>query len=185
MGALSVVKIDRNLLTFKDIVLRQQAIEVPIHNSEYLKLCQKLSLDMFEVMYASDGAAIAAPQVGISLRLVAMDPAGLKFGPHVLINPTIESTSQEEEEGDEGCLSLPLLMGTVRRSKEIFVKAYNLKGELEEYHLKGWLARVFQHEIDHLDGILYPDHVREGDLVDVETGTRRRALAAIHKLMEE
>lgn len=185
MGALSLVKIDETLLDLKDIILRQKVSDVPVHDQDFLKLCQRLALDMFEIMYATDGAAIAAPQVGVSLRLVALDPASIKFGPHVLINPVIDSMSEDEEEGYEGCLSLPLLNGKVFRSREIHVRAFNLKGELQEYHPKGWLARVFQHEIDHLDGILYPDRLKPDDaLIRTEANARERALRSITKLIE-
>lgn len=183
MGALSVVKINRELLSLRDIVLRQKAVPVPVQDEYYLTLCRKLALEMFDVMYASDGAGLAAPQVGISLRLVTVHPSSIKFGPAVLINPVIEFMSDEKEEGDEGCLSLPALMGTVQRAKEVQIKAYNLQGELKEYHAHGWLARIFQHEIDHLDGILYADRVTSEDkLIDTSPGSRRRALEAMRKL---
>ena len=184
MGALSIVTVDPELLALKDIVLRQKAIDVRI-DDEMLKLCQKIVLEMFEVMYKSDGAAIAAPQVGIPLRLVALDPARVKFGPHVLINPVILNSSETQVGDFEGCLSLPLYTGKVYRSTEVHVQAYNLQGNLEDYQVDGWLARVFQHEIDHLDGFLYPDRLRpEDDLVANESGARRRALNSVADLIE-
>ena len=163
MGSLSIVTINPDLLTFKDNILRHQCIAIPMLDETNLKLCEELALAMFEVMYAYDGAALAAPQVGVSLRLVVMDPAGMDFGPHVLINPEIISKSETEVDGDEGCLSLPSYMGTVSRSTEIHVHSFNLKGEPQEFDAKDWLARIFQHEIDHLDGILYADHLKANE----------------------
>jgi peptide deformylase len=182
MSSLSVVTIGPELLSVRDTVLRQRAAEVRVEDAEQLELCRKLALEMFEVMYANDGAGLAAPQVGISLRLVVMDPAGIDFGPHVLINPVIEHKGEEEEEGFEACMSLPYCKGKVLRSAKVLVRACNLKGELEEYEARGWLARVFQHEVDHLDGILYPDRLRSEDSL-VQLDARREASAAIEKLV--
>lgn len=113
IGAVSVVTIDPKLLSLKDIVLRQRSLVIQVEDAEFLELCNKLALEMFEVMYATDGAATAAPSVGIPLRLVVMDPASLDFGPHVLINPAITSRTEKEEIGAEGCLSLPGYMGRI------------------------------------------------------------------------
>lgn len=185
MGALSVVTINPNLLSFEHIVLRQRADDVPIHSAEFLEVCHTLTSEMFEVMYAYDGAALAAPQVGIPLRLVVMDPAGLDFGPHVLINPVVLYKAETEEPGNEGCLSIPLYTGKVYRCTEVHVQAYDLRGETKEYKATGWLARIFQHEIDHLEGILYPDHLKpEDSLVMSGTVAHRRALSAMKKLEE-
>lgn len=185
MGALSIVTINPSLLSLKHIVLRQRADEVPIHDAKLLEMCRTLAPEMFEVMYAHDGAALAAPQVGIPLRLVVMDPQSLDFGPHVLINPVILYKSETEEPGNEGCLSIPLYIGKVYRSTEVHVQAYDLRGEIKEYKVKGWLARIFQHEIDHLEGILYPDRLKPGDnLVMAGTVAHRRALSAMKKLEE-
>ncbi len=186
MGALSFVTLDPELLALKDIILRQKAVDVQVDNAEMLKMCNKIALEMFEVMYKSDGAGIAAPQVGIPLRLVTMDPARLKFGPHVLINPIILSSSETQVGDFEGCLSLPLCTGKIYRSTEVHVQAYNLQGNLEDYHADGWLARIFQHEIDHLDGLLYPDRFRpEDNLLPTESGARRRAIDSLAKSIEE
>jgi peptide deformylase len=185
MGALSIVTINPSLLSLKHIVLRQRADEVPIHDAKFLEMCRTLAPEMFEVMYAHDGAALAAPQVGIPLRLVVMDPQSLDFGPHVLINPVILYKSETEEPGNEGCLSIPLYIGKVYRSTEVHVRAYDLRGEIKEYKVTGWLARIFQHEIDHLEGILYPDRLKPGDnLVMAGTVAHRRALSAMKKLEE-
>jgi peptide deformylase len=85
----------------------------------------------------------------------------------------------------EGCLSLPLFNGKVYRSTEVHVQAYNLQGKLDDYQVDGWLARVFQHEIDHLDGLLYTDRLRpEDNLIKTDAKSRRRAINSLAKLAE-
>lgn len=185
MSALSVVTIDSDLLTLMDIVLRQEAREIQVDDADSLTLCQKLAVEMFELMYLSDGAGLAAPQVGIPIRLVVVDPSNLDFGPHVLINPTIQFKSETEEAANEGCLSIPRRVGRVFRSTEVVVHAYNLKGMLEEYSATGWLARVFQHEIEHLNGVLYPDRLRGNEsLIVTEKAMRRKAEKTVKGLIK-
>jgi peptide deformylase len=187
MSALSLVTIDSELLTLKDIVLRQRAHDIPLQGITDSGLYQMLALEMFEIMYASYGAALAAPQVGIPLRLVVMDPVRLDFGPHVLINPIILYKGEAEEVEVESCLSLPCCAGKIYRSVKLQVIAYNLSGEKEEYTAEGLLARIFQHEIDHLEGILYPDLLRPGDCLQrsyTYKGARRKAIEAL-KIQQE
>jgi peptide deformylase len=186
MSVLSIITIDSELLDLRDIILRQIALEVPVYDSKFLTLCQKLAVEMFKLIYSNDGAALAAPQVGIALRLIVMDPKKLDFGPHVLINPVIEYKSEEEVIGLEGCLSLPSYKGEVPRSAQVLVRAYDLRGELKHYHAKGWLARIFQHEIDHLDGVLYPDLFKRGDwlLESDDSDGESKAEKVIEKLLE-
>src|SRR5579863_3792134 len=114
MPTLSIVTIDEEMLDLKENVLRQKALEVPVYTSWYLKWCEKIALEMFEIMYTTYGAALAAPQVGIQLRLIVMDPARVNFGPHALINPIITYKADNEEASSENCLSLPQLCGRVR-----------------------------------------------------------------------
>jgi len=136
MSALSVVTIPPEFLSMKENVLRGIAKEIsPL--SEWLPTCRSLALEMFEVMYAADGAALAAPQAGVSLRMVVLDPAGIRFGPHVLINPLITQSSELEVEAEEGCLSLPGVVGKVPRASEVILDAYSLRGEKEQYKAKG------------------------------------------------
>ncbi len=121
--------------------------------------------DMIDTMYESNGVGLAAPQVGILKRIVVID---VGEGPHVLINPVIFSKSGEQT-GEEGCLSVPGKAGIVTRPNLVTVRALN--ENMEEYELtgEGLLARAICHECDHLDGILYVDHVEGGvkGLVDV------------------
>ena len=123
---------------------------------------QNLIDDMIETMYEENGVGLAAPQVGILKRLVVIDVGD---GPIVLINPVITETSGEQT-GDEGCLSVPGKAGQVTRPYVATVKALNENMEPIEITGEGLLARAICHECDHLDGILYVDHV-EGELHDV------------------
>ena len=123
---------------------------------------QNLIDDMFETMYEENGVGLAAPQVGILKRLVVIDVGD---GPIVLINPVITETSGEQT-GDEGCLSVPGKAGQVTRPYVATVKALNENMEPIEITGEGLLARAICHECDHLDGILYVEHV-EGELHDV------------------
>ena len=118
--------------------------------------------DMIDTMYEAMGVGLAAPQVGILKRIVVID---VGEGPIVLINPEILETSGEQT-GEEGCLSVPGKAGLVTRPN--YVKAKALNEDMEEFIIEGeeLLARALCHEIDHLDGIVYVDHV-EGELMNV------------------
>lgn len=120
---------------------------------------QELIHDMFDTMYEAFGVGLAAPQVGILKRIVVIDCGD---DPIVLINPEIVETDGEQT-GDEGCLSVPGMAGTVTRPNYVKVRALN--EDMEEIELEGTelLARAFCHEIDHLDGKMYTELV-EGDL---------------------
>lgn len=126
------------------------------------KKIQNLIDDMIETMYEENGVGLAAPQVGILKRLVVIDVGD---GPIVLINPEIIETSGEQT-GDEGCLSVPGKAGQVTRPNVVTVRAMDENMEPFEITGEGLLARAICHECDHLDGILYVEHV-EGELHDV------------------
>lgn len=122
--------------------------------------------DMLETMYDAQGVGLAAPQVGILKRIVVVDCSPEGDDPIVLINPQIVEMSGEQK-GGEGCLSVPGKVGVVTRANYCKVKALNENMEEVVYEGTELLARAFQHEIDHLDGILYTTHV-EGELMDNE-----------------
>lgn len=119
--------------------------------------------DMLDTMYDAYGVGLAAPQVGVLKRIVVID---VGEGPIVLVNPEIIETSGEQT-GDEGCLSVPGKAGIVTRPNVVKVRALDKDMKPIEMEGEGLLARAFCHEIDHLDGILYVDHV-EGELHDME-----------------
>ncbi|HEV8579304.1 MAG TPA: peptide deformylase [Thermoanaerobaculia bacterium] len=139
---------------------------------------RKLAADMVETMHAAPGVGLAAPQVGVELRLavvdtsVGEDPSQLK----ILVNPEI--VRREGQEADiEGCLSLPGINDKVERPLNITVRAQDLAGKPFELPAEGYLARAICHEVDHLDGILFTDHLR---------GLRReRARRQLKRLAEE
>ena len=116
--------------------------------------------DMADTMYASDGAGLAAPQVGILKRVCVVDVGDRLYE---LVNPEIVSR-EGEQEGPEGCLSVPGRAGIVKRPMKVLIKAQNAKGEPIEVAGEGFLARALCHEIDHLDGVLYVD-IMERELV--------------------
>jgi peptide deformylase len=128
-----------------------------------------LIADMFETMKAANGAGLAAPQIGVDLQLVifgtdAPNPRYPDAPPvprTILINPVITPLSQEEEEGWEGCLSVPGLRGVVPRWKAIRYTGFDPKGNAIDRTADGFHARVVQHEVDHLLGKLYPMRVRD------------------------
>lgn len=134
-----------------DPVLRVVAKEVTKFNSNL----QKLLKDMAETMYDAEGVGLAAPQIGISKRVIIVD-VGDENGLIEMVNPVI--VEQEGEQlGPEGCLSIPNLNGDVSRAESIVVKGQNSAGETFTVNASGYLARAFQHEIDHLNGILFTD----------------------------
>ena len=143
-----------------DSVLRKKCKPV----TEMTPRLSQLIDDMFDTMYEADGVGLAAPQVGILKRIVVIDVTG--EDPILLINPVILSTDGEQT-GYEGCLSVPGKTGVVTRPNHVKVKAYN--ADMEEFTLEGeeLLARAICHELDHLDGKLYVDRV-EGELMNTE-----------------
>jgi peptide deformylase len=118
---------------------------------------QRLAHDMLETMYPAAGIGLAAPQVGVQKRVVVVD---VGEGPLVLVNPTIYA-AEGEQLGLEGCLSLPDLVGEVRRAEWVTVNGLNGQGRPVRLESEGLLARVLQHEIDHLDGILFVARVED------------------------
>ncbi len=151
----------RNIRTLGDDILRKHCREV----KEVTPKLQELIDDMYDTMYEAQGVGLAAPQVGILKRIVVIDTDG---EPYTMINPKILEVSGEQE-GSEGCLSVPGKAGHVKRPNYVKAEAYDENMERYEVEAEGLLARAICHELDHLDGKLYVDLV-EGELYDVETG---------------
>lgn len=120
---------------------------------------RKLASDMLETMRAAPGVGLAAPQIGISDRLIAVEYDDESY---VLANPDLVWRSHETAVGEEGCLSLPSLYGDVERAVRVRVHGLDLTNRHVTIEAEDWLARIFQHEIDHLDGILFPDRMAPG-----------------------
>ena len=141
--------------TYPDPVLRKVCKPIETIHDEMVTLCD----DMVETMRLAQGAGLAANQVGVSIRLMVLDPRTKKNDkPIILINPVI-SEQNSEEITEEGCLSLPKFYEYVKRAKRVFVTGINIKGEPFEMECDGFMARAVQHELDHLNGVLLIDHL--------------------------
>ena len=147
----------RQIRKWGDSILTKQAKEITEMNGRISALID----DMLETMYEADGVGLAAPQVGILRRIAVVD---IGDGPIVLVNPQIIEEDGEQT-GDEACLSLPGKAGEVKRPNHVIVHAFDK--EMEEYEIEGeeLLARALCHEIEHLDGHMYMEHVI-GDIHD-------------------
>lgn len=131
----------------------------------------KLAREMLLVMYAAEGIGLAAPQVGINKRLMVYNESGDRskwLDEVIMVNPVVTEFSDATDIEIEGCLSFPDMNGLVQRSKWIKVEAMNLKGKKMKKKFKGWEARIFQHEYDHLDGAVYIDRLEEESKPEVE-----------------
>lgn len=154
-----------SILRMGDPRLRQVAAPVARFD---LPALDALVADLFETMEAADGAGLAAPQIGVPLRVMIF---GMESNPRypdaapvpttVLFNPTFEVLDETREPGWEGCLSVPGMRGVVARPRRIRYRGLDAKGEPFDCEASGFHARVFQHEYDHLDGILYPDRIED------------------------
>lgn len=131
----------------------------------------KIAKEMFLVMYATKGVGLAAPQVGINKRLMVYNESGDSkkwMQETIMVNPKIVEFSEAKEWDEEACLSFPEMGGDVERSKWIKVEAQNLKGKKMKKKFKGWEARIFQHEYDHLDGTVYIDRLTDQGRAEVQ-----------------
>ena len=152
----------RKIVTLPDAVLRRKAHTIP----KVDKTLQTLIDDMVETMRDAPGVGLAAPQIGLSDRLIVVEyyerpedeekeDAPKKVW--AVINPEIVKASEEKLMGVEGCLSIPGLVGEVERHAVIQVKGLNRHGKPTKIKAEGWLARIFQHEIDHLNGVMFTE----------------------------
>lgn len=168
-----------NVTKLGEEILRKKAEPVPEINDEIRELVN----DMFDTMIENNGVGLAGPQVGKSLRLfviIADDDVR-----RVFINPQIIKTSTQVGEYDEGCLSIPQVYETITRPLEVTVQAYNEEGKLFTLEADGLLARIIQHEYDHLDGILYIDRSDKDFAEKTENQFKKRAERAAQKAKEK
>src|SRR5690349_22383666 len=173
----------REIIFLPEPILRRKAKPV----TKFDRDLQTLIDDMIETMRDAPGVGLAAPQINIPQQLAVIEyaegeddedveedapPKPKKL--YVLINPEIVKVSEEKVMGIEGCLSIPGLVGEVERHESIQVKALNRHGSPVKLKVSGWMARIFQHEIDHLNGVLYTDHAthvwkpREDEEIELE-----------------
>jgi len=145
------------IITNPDETLRKKNAKVDF-KKVHLKKLNELCLNMSETMLKSDGVGLAAPQVGENIRLVVINT---KDGQVCMINPEITKKSLTKEWGEEGCLSVPCVYGQVRRHKKVTCEYCDARGQKLKMDAEGLLARVVQHELDHLDGILFIDKAKK------------------------
>jgi len=174
-----------SILQYADPILRAKGKRVEKIDHRIRELAQ----NMIETMHDANGVGLAAPQIGESLQLTVLDvsqvedrPSTMKVNgndldPHsamplVLINPQIDLGS-ETEMGTEGCLSFPEITGEIERAKSITVRAQNLDGEPIELETTGFLARAIQHEVDHLNGILFIDRMSSATKTSLSSKLKR------------
>lgn len=151
------------IVTYNDPILKKKSESIS-ENSDEL---QKLIDDMFETMYQASGVGLAAPQIGKSIQLFVMDADAVTkeiddeedVGPMVFINPEIIERGDESVKMEEGCLSIPEVRDEVSRPKTIQVSYKDREFNHQTMKASGWLARVIQHEYDHLQGILFLDYL--------------------------
>jgi peptide deformylase len=140
----------RDIRVIGDPVLRERALEVTVFDRGVRKLAKR----MIRIMQDAPGVGLAAPQIGVLQRLLVYN---VDDDPRVLVNPALDEFSEEIEEIDEGCLSLPGVTMPVSRPVSLRVRAVDAAGEPLEFHAEGLEARVIQHEYDHLEGVLIVD----------------------------
>ncbi len=174
-----------SILQYGDPILRAKGKHIEKIDNRIRELAQ----NMIETMHAANGVGLAAPQVGESLQLTVLDvsqvedrPSTMKLNgentdpqsamPLVLINPEIDLGS-ETEMGTEGCLSFPEITGEIERAKSVTVRAQNLDGEAIEIEATGFLARAIQHEVDHLNGILFIDRMSSATKTSLSSKLKR------------
>ena len=143
----------RKILKYPDPLLAQVSVEVTSFDRDL----QNLVNDMFETMYEAEGIGLAAPQIGVLQRVVTID-LGDEGEPLTLVNPEIIKT-EGTIDSEEGCLSIPGFRDNIMRRGKVIVKACNIKGEPIQFEAQELLSRCVQHEIDHLDGILFIDRL--------------------------
>ena len=180
------------IVTYNDEILREKAADVGKMTPEIKKLIQ----DMFETMYESEGVGLAAPQIGKSLRIFVMDADAITeeegdevLGAVAFINPVIKNFKGDKVRMEEGCLSIPDVRDSVSRHETVVVEYLDESFEPKTIEAKGWNSRVIQHEYDHLEGILFIDHLnafRKGlhsvKLMQIEKGDMKTSYQLAPKM---
>ncbi|GAB4497795.1 MAG: peptide deformylase [Anaerolineales bacterium] len=153
----------REIITNPHPTLRRKARPVTDFGSDL----QQLIDDMVETMRAAPGVGLAAPQINIPLRVIVVEYAEddtREDAPpklYTVVNPEITRFSEETELGTEGCLSIPGIVGDVERAQAVIVRGQSRRGQPLKIKARGWVARIFQHEIDHLNGVLFIDKAQK------------------------
>ncbi|MBK3745343.1 peptide deformylase [Paraburkholderia aspalathi] len=145
------------LIILPDPVLRQVSKKVERYDDQLRRFAD----DMFDTMYDAPGIGLAAIQVGEPLRMLVFDLAkdGDEKAPHIIINPQIVSSSEERSVYEEGCLSIPEYYAEVERPASVRVEYFDIAGKPQVLNAEGLMATCLQHEVDHLNGVLFIDHI--------------------------
>lgn len=149
------------IVAYGDPVLKKKAIDIPQDGSVDVK---KLSQDMFETMEQASGVGLAAPQIGLSIRMFVVDAGPMEDEQvgefrQTFINPVILEEMGEEWPFEEGCLSIPGIREVVMRKPQLRIRYYDTEWQLREETFDGIVARIIQHEYDHIEGVLFTDHL--------------------------
>lgn len=150
------------ILKYPHPLLRAENTEIDVASD--MEPTRQAAREMLKVMYASQGVGLAAPQVGLNEQLLVFNPEGDSrafLQEVVMVNPKIVATSKKTEVEKEACLSFPGMSGDVKRYEWVKVEGWRLNGKKFKVKLEGWKARIFQHEYDHLNGVVYIDHLDE------------------------
>ncbi|EKD26328.1 MAG: hypothetical protein ACD_79C01255G0005 [uncultured bacterium] len=166
--------------TYGDPVLRQKAEPIKEINEEIKKLAQ----DMIESMYQENGVGLAAPQVGISKRMIAIDAGEERGHPFVLINPELIGT-EGKATAEEGCLSFPGIYGNIQRAASLKVKGIDAEGKEKSLSFTGLECRAILHEIDHLDGILFIDKMSASHKLVIKSKLKKLKKQTLDEMKNE
>lgn len=157
----------RKVITLNDERLRQKAKKI----KQFTPALKHLAADMLETMHTQKGVGLAGPQIGVMQRIFVAEIPASRSGtdePHpqsgatyVLVNPEIIQSAENLVESQEGCLSIPTWYGLVERPEWVEIKAQDLNGKKIKLKVDGLLARIFQHELDHLNGVLFIDYIKD------------------------
>ena len=165
---------DLQIIHYPDPRLRKMSEPVTVFDDRLKALAAK----MFELMREQKGVGLAAPQVGENIRLFIVNPTGEANDDRIYANPMLSEPAGAEEEGEEGCLSLPDINGKIMRTKSMRIDAQDLEGKPFTDTQSGYLARIWQHEFDHLNGTLIID--RMGALAKMAAKKRLKELEEIY-----
>ncbi|HEY1407163.1 MAG TPA: peptide deformylase [Spirochaetota bacterium] len=165
-----------HLVYFGSEILTHEAQKIEVFTPDISDLIK----DMFVVLGQSKGIGLAAPQIDISKKIIVVDTSHYEDGPKIgLVNPVIIWDSKDEQVYEEGCLSIPGIYSEVKRPGKIVVQGFTPEGKQLEFEADGIFARVLQHEIDHLNGILFVDHL--DDEVRKELGKELKQIKKLNK----
>ncbi len=165
---------DLQIIHYPDPRLRKTSTPVTAFDDRL----KALVVRMFELMRENKGVGLAAPQVGVNIRLFIANPTGEPTDDRVYVNPMLSEPDTDEEEGDEGCLSLPEISGKIMRTKSMRIDAQDLEGKPFTDTQTGYLARIWQHEFDHLNGTMIID--RMGALAKLGAKKQLKVLEEIY-----